>query len=95
MSEVVKDNRAYAEVKGQNTLHTRYLLEDIPTGLMPMACLGRLAGVNVDRMETVIKLGEFLTGEDLTSSGRSLEQLGLAEMSVQEIRDYLETGTRK
>ena len=78
-----------------DTLHTRYLLEDIPTGLIPMACLGRLAGVDVDRMETVIKLGEFLTGKDFTSSGRSLENLGLAEMTVQEIRDFIETGVRK
>jgi opine dehydrogenase len=95
LSEAVKDNQAYAEVKGQNTLHTRYLLEDIPTGLIPMACLGRLAGVNVDRMETTIKLGEFLTGQDFTASGRSLEKLGLAEMSVQEIQVYIETGERK
>ncbi len=95
LSEAVKQNPAYARVKGQDTLRTRYLLEDIPTGLVPMASLGRLAGVDVNRMETMIKLGEFLIGEDFTSSGRSLERLGLAEMSVHEIRDYLQTGKRK
>ena len=59
LSEIVKQNQAYAEVRGQKTLHTRYLLEDIPTGLVPMAYLGKLAGVEVARMETVIKFGEF------------------------------------
>jgi len=95
LPDTVKLNQAYAEVKGQKTLHTRYLLEDIPTGLIPMACLGRLAGVYVERMETVIKLGEFLTGKNFTSTGRSLENLGLAGMNVQEIREYIETGERQ
>jgi opine dehydrogenase len=95
LSDAVKKNQAYAEVQGQKTLHTRYLLEDIPTGLVPMAYLGKLAGVEVARMETVIKLGEFLTGQDLTKSGRRLENLGLAGMTIPEIQGYIETGVRK
>jgi opine dehydrogenase len=95
LTDTVKQNQAYAEVQGQKTLHTRYLLEDIPTGLVPMAYLGKLAGVEVTRMETVIKLGEFMTGKDLTTSGRSLEKLGLAGMTIREIREYIETGVRK
>jgi len=94
LSDTVKQNQAYAEVQGQKTLHTRYLLEDIPTGLVPMACLGKLAGVEVARMETVIKFGEFMTGKDLTTSGRRLESLGLAGMTIREIREYIETGAR-
>jgi len=92
VSDTVKQNQAYAEVMGQKTLHTRYLLEDIPTGLVPMVYLGQLAGVEVVRMETVIKLGEFLTGRDLTTSGRTLENLGLAGMTLEKIQEYVETG---
>jgi len=95
LSDTVKQNQAYAEVQGQKTLHTRYLLEDIPTGLVPMAYLGHMAGVEVTRMETVIKLGEFLTGQDLTTSGRTPENLGLAGMTIREIRQYIETGVRE
>jgi len=94
LSETVKRNQAYAGVQGQKTLHTRYLLEDIPTGLVPMAHLGRMAGVEVSRMETVIRLGEFMVGKDLTTSGRSLENLGLAGMTIRQIREYIETGVR-
>jgi len=95
LSEAVKANQAYAEVKGQKTLHTRYLLEDIPTGLVPMAGLGKMAGVEVARMETVIRLGEFLICKDFMSTGRTPENLGLAGMTVREIREYIETGERK
>jgi opine dehydrogenase len=94
LSEAVKKNMAYAEVKGQNTLCTRYLLEDIPMGLVPMVSLGKMLGVDVPRMETVVNLAELLIGRDLTSSGRTLDNLGLAGMSVDQIRAFLETGQR-
>ncbi|CAB1065698.1 NAD/NADP octopine/nopaline dehydrogenase [Olavius sp. associated proteobacterium Delta 1] len=94
LSATVKQNQAYAEVQGQKTLYTRYLLEDIPTGLVPMAYLGQMAGVEVARMETVIKLGEFLTGQDLTTAGRNMENLGLAGMTIPQILEYIETGVR-
>ena len=83
---------AYAEVKGQKTLYTRYLLEDIPMGLVPMVYLGNLLGIEVPRMEIVVKLGELLTGKDLTTSGRTLENLGLSGMTVDQIRAYIDTG---
>ena len=94
LSDAVKKNMAYAEVKGQDTLYTRYILEDIPMGLVPMVCLGKMLGIDVPRMETVVNLAELLTGRDLTSSGRTLDNLGLAGMSVNHIQAFLETGER-
>ena len=94
LSEAVKENQAYAGVKGQHSLRTRYLLEDVPMGLVPMVSLGKLLGVSVKRMETVVRLGEFVLDEDLVSRGRTVENLGLAGMSAEEIRRYLETGRR-
>lgn len=93
LSDAVKMNMAYEKVDGQKSLRTRYLLEDLPTGLVPMAALGRALGVNVDRMETIIRLGEYILDEDLTTTGRTIEKLGLAGMTVPEISRFLETGT--
>ncbi len=95
LSEVVKQNRAYAEVKGQQTLRTRYILEDVPTGLVPMVSLGRLLGVDVSRMETIVQLAQYVLGEDLTTGGRTVESLGLDGLSVAQIRNFLETGSRR
>ena len=94
LSEAVKENQAYAGVKGQVSLRTRYLLEDVPMGLVPMVSLGKLLGVPVERMETVVRLAEFVLNEDLVNRGRTVENLGLAGMSAEEIRLYLETGRR-
>jgi len=94
LSELVRQNMAYEGVKGQKTLHTRYLLEDIPMGLVPMVSFGKKLGINVTRMETVVNLAEFLLEKDLTATGRTLENLGLAGMSVGEILQYVETGVK-
>lgn len=92
LEEVVKNNQAYAEVKGQGTLHTRYLLEDIPMGLVPMLALGRLAGYEPERMQTVITLAEQLLGRDLSGCGRNLENLGLKGFSKDRLLQLLEQG---
>jgi opine dehydrogenase len=94
LTEVVRNNKAYAGVKGQKTLLTRYLLEDIPTGLVPMASLGRVLGVDVTRMETVVRLGEFLTGKTFFAEGRTVDALGLSGMTSEQIVAFVETGTR-
>lgn len=94
LSNAVRKNLAYEKIPGQKTLQTRYLQEDIPMGLVPMIELGKSRGVDVSRMETIAKLGEFLLGEDFFSNGRTLESLGLANMSVEDFDLYLLTGER-
>lgn len=95
ITEAVRNNKAYAGVKGQNTLRTRYVLEDIPMGLVPLASLGRAFGLQVERMETTIRLAELMLDEDFTSSGRTLENLGLAGMGPKEILHFAETGSKE
>ncbi len=92
LTEVVRDNPAYAEVKGQTALKTRYLMEDIPMGLVPMVSLGKAMGATVDRMETIVKLAEFLLNEDLISNGRTVETMGLVDKTASEILRFVETG---
>ncbi|MBT4269486.1 MAG: NADP transhydrogenase subunit alpha [Deltaproteobacteria bacterium] len=94
LHDTVRANQAYAGIKGQKTLDTRYLTEDIPTGLYPMVSLGKLLGVSVARMETLVKLSEYLLKKDLTSDARSVHNLGLDKMTAQQIVHYAETGQR-
>ena len=92
LCEAVKANAAYAGVRGQSHLQTRYLLEDVPMGLLPMVSMGNALGIEVVRMENIIKLAEFLLGEDLCAAGRTMETLGLAGKTVEEILGFVETG---
>ena len=94
LSEAVRRNPAYEKIKGQKDLRTRYLLEDIPTGLIPMIELGDLAGLPMERMWIIAKLGQMILGEDFFAKGRTLANLGLEGMTRDQFEHYLETGEK-
>ncbi|WP_176461868.1 NAD/NADP octopine/nopaline dehydrogenase family protein [Anaeromicrobium sediminis] len=95
LTDVVRKTKAYAGVKGQKNLNTRYITEDIPMGLVPLVSLGRMLGVNVERMATIIELGEYLLDKDFTTTGRTVENVGLSGMTSEEIINYVQTGKRE
>jgi opine dehydrogenase len=84
--EQIVQVKAYEGIKGPTSLNTRYLFEDIPTGLVPLSCLGRAFGVPTPTMDAAVELGSRLLEKDFRVEGRSLERLGLAGMSAEEIR---------
>ncbi|QEK11489.1 NADP transhydrogenase subunit alpha [Crassaminicella thermophila] len=94
LSDAVKRNAAYAEIIGQKRIDTRYILEDIPMGLVPMVSLAKKLGVPCERMETVCKLGSFVLNKDLISNGRTLENLNLHETNLEEFLKYINTGSK-
>lgn len=94
LSEAVRSNPAYDGIAGQKELRTRYILEDIPTGLVPMIELGKLSEVPTPRMELIARLGEYLVEEDFFTTGRTLKNLGLEDMSRSDLMNYIETGNR-
>ncbi|WP_168198208.1 NAD/NADP octopine/nopaline dehydrogenase family protein [Crassaminicella thermophila] len=94
LEQAVKNTQAYAEIKGQHSLNTRYILEDIPMGLLPLASMGKLLGVPVERMETVIRFCEYFLHKDFSSNGRTVENLGLENMTADEIMEFVKTGKK-
>ncbi len=92
--EVFQNTKAYDEIKGFHNLQTRYLLEDIPMGLVPLVSIGKLLNVSVERMETITNLAELILGKDLKRDGRTLENLGLSNMDASEIVEFIETGEK-
>jgi opine dehydrogenase len=94
LTEAVRNTKAYEGISGPNRVDTRFLLEDIPMGLVPMVELGRLGNVDTERMDTVISMGGFLLKKNLREDGRTLKRLGLDGMTIGEINRYLETGEK-
>lgn len=92
LSETVRLNEAYREIAGQKRIDTRYVLEDIPTGLVPMIAIGEKFGVSCEIMKTICKLGNLLLDRELTTTGRTLENLGLAKLSKEEFLRFIEEG---
>jgi opine dehydrogenase len=92
LHECIHSNRAYRGIKAPTSLEVRHILEDVPTGLVPIASLGTLAGVPTPTSRAIVDLCGVLLERDFWQEGRSAAQLGLASMSVDEIREVVRTG---
>ena len=86
LHDIVQHVRAYDGIRGPISLNVRYLFEDVPTGLVPLAALGEAVGVKTPLIRAVIELANGLLGRDFWQEGRSLARLGLAGLSAGEIR---------
>ncbi len=90
LCDKMKNNPAYYDIVAPSSIYSRQLLEDIPTGLLPMSELGKCMGVKVDIMESIVTLCSSLLGVDFRKEGRTLSNLGLDKMSATEIREKYE-----
>ncbi|MBM3487157.1 MAG: NADP transhydrogenase subunit alpha [Alphaproteobacteria bacterium] len=79
-------------IRAPQSLDYRFLTEDIPFGLVPLAALGRLAGVATPLMDHVITLATAATGTDYRARGLSLERMGLAGVARERVADLLHNG---
>lgn len=91
--EAIQNNGAYAGIKAPTTLQHRYIHEDVPTGLVPIASFGQALGVPTPFTDSLIQMACGLHRTDYRSSGRTLERLGLAGLRRDAIREYVTTGT--
>lgn len=92
LSESVKDVSAYKGIKGQKRLDTRYVLEDIPMGLIPMSSLGKQLGVDTPMIDTTIQLGNYLLDRDFYTNARTMEGLGLSGLTASNIIELAYNG---
>jgi opine dehydrogenase len=92
LRECIQSIDAYDDVGSPSSLNHRYVLEDVPTGLVPISYLGRLARVETPAIDAVINMACQLYDCDFWSSGRNLGNLGLEGLNPSEIREYVRTG---
>lgn len=85
----MKYNPAYYKISAPKSLNSRLLTEDIPTGILPMIELGRVAGLKLPLMNAVYTLSSCLLDIDFRKKGRTLERLGLNNLSVNQIIDLI------
>jgi opine dehydrogenase len=92
LREAIHNQPGYFEVKAPSSLNHRYIFEDVPTGLVPIASLGKTHGVSVNGISSIIQMGCIIHHTDYWSSGRSLEKLGLSHFSISELTRYVNEG---
>lgn len=92
IGEAIAGDPNFAKITGPGNFEDRYFAEDIPFGIASWAKMARLVGVATPVMDAMTTLGGVIMQRDCNATGRSLEELGIAEMSLEELRDYLLKG---
>jgi opine dehydrogenase len=64
----------------------RYIIEDVPYLLVPCHELGKLAGVPTPVVDACIRLAGTFNETDYLATGRTLEKMGLKNLTIPEIR---------
>jgi opine dehydrogenase len=92
LHEVLSTNPAYVKDTAPPMLHHRFLLEDIPYGMVPMESLGKVTGVPTPVTSAIITLASELTRIDLRSNARDLKHLGLEHLNLQQLQSLVNEG---
>ena len=92
LHDAIHNQPGYYGIKAPSTLYHRYLFEDVPMSLVPIASLGMRYGVSVRGMESMIRIASIIHQTDYWRRGRTVEKLGLAEWSVSELTRFVQEG---
>jgi len=94
LTERIHNQTGYYGIKAPATLNHRYIFEEIPMSLVPIASLGERYGVSTNGMNSVIRLACIIHSTDYWRRGRTIEKLGIQGLSVSELTAYALTGER-
>lgn len=90
--EAIQNQTGYVGIKAPNTLNHRYIFEDVPMSLVPLASLAQRYGVSVRGIESIIRVACFVHHTDYWRRGRTLSRLGIQQMSVSEMTHFVVEG---
>lgn len=85
LHEAIHNQPGYYGIQAPPTLYHRYITEDVPMSLVPIAALGGRYGVSVRGMDSIIRLACFVHRTDYWRRGRTLDKLGIEQLSVSEV----------
>ncbi|MCE5207601.1 MAG: NAD/NADP octopine/nopaline dehydrogenase family protein [Chloroflexi bacterium] len=92
--EAIQNQTGYYGITAPKTLNHRYIFEDVPFSLVPIAALGQQYGVSVRCMDSIIRLACVIHRTDYWRRGRTLQKLGIQGLSVNELTHYVMEGIR-
>lgn len=92
LCEAIKATSGYAGIKAPSTIQHRYVWEDVPMSLVPMASIGRMLKVPTPAIDLVIDLAQMMSDQDYRSNGRTVQSLGIEGMSVEQIHRLVTDG---
>jgi opine dehydrogenase len=67
----------------------RYITEDVPYGLVGLSSLGRMLSIPTPKIDSLITIASMANDIDYYATGRTMESIGISNMSLQELIRYI------
>ena len=80
------------KMKGPDHLKDRYVIEDVPYGMVLLSTLGDLLRVPTPTHDAVIQLASVINRTDYWKTGRGMKQLGLSKLDKKGLKKFLLEG---
>ncbi|NLJ80772.1 MAG: NAD(P)-binding domain-containing protein [Firmicutes bacterium] len=71
--EVIQKNEAYKNIEAPGDLEHRYILEDVPYGLVPLEAIGKKLGLEMKTTSLIIDLASSIMEIDFRKTGRRIQ----------------------
>jgi opine dehydrogenase len=92
LNEAIHNQPGYYGINAPPTLNHRYIFEDVPMSLVPIASLGQRYGVAVSGIDAIIRLASIIHHTDYWRRGRTIEKLGINNLSTDELMRFVKEG---
>ncbi len=79
-------------IRAPENLSYRFLTEDVPFGIVPMASLGEMLGVPTPTIDALIDLASIICETNFRRTGWTAEKMGIQGMSLKSLLNYVENG---
>ncbi len=93
LHELLNNNLKYAGIKAPPSTAHRYIFEDVPMSLVPIASLGDYFKVETPAIKMIIDLANLVHQTDYRATGRTVASLGIEGMSINELRALVTHGS--
>ena len=85
LRHAIRHTEAYQGIKAPPNINHRYISEDVPMSLVPLASLGKHLGIATPAINLIIDLACLMHHTDYRKVGRTIKTLGLAGLNVEQI----------
>lgn len=92
LCSAIQATTSYAGIKAPRTIDHRYIWEDVPMSLVPMASIAAMYGVPTPAIDFTIDLANLMHGKDYRAGGRTVRTLGIEGLSVEELHRLVTEG---
>ena len=90
--DLLQNNMNYHGIKAPGNIKHRYIFEDVPMSLVPIASIGRKFNVETPTINLIIDLANIVFDTDFRKEGRTVETLGIAKLNNKQITNFVNTG---